>query len=48
MKIKLGLAYEANGEAEKAIAEYVELKDNFPTSSEVATAEKYIARLQQK
>ncbi len=48
IKIKLGLAYEAEGNNEKAMTEYVELKDQFPTSTEVANAEKFIARLQQK
>lgn len=48
VKIKLGLAYEAEGSADKAIEQYIELKDQFPASTEVASAEKYIARLQQK
>lgn len=48
IKIKLGLAYEAEGNNEKAMTEYIELKDQFPASTEVATAEKFIARLQQK
>lgn len=43
--IKLGLAYEANGKNAEAVEAYSRIVDEFSTSSEVATAEKYLARL---
>ena len=45
--IKLGLAYEAAGDVNKAIEIYEQLKSNYPKSQDAVTVEKSIARLKQ-
>ncbi len=47
IKLKLGLAYEANGEKDKAAAEFKEIKDKYASSNEFILAEKYLARMAQ-
>lgn len=47
IKIKLALVYEAKGEVEKALIVLQEIKKDFPTSSEITTVDKTIARLKQ-
>ncbi len=47
IKNKLALIYEELGKKEKAIAEYKEIMEKYPKSSEVQIAEKSIARLNQ-
>lgn len=42
---RMGLAYEASGNAEKAIASFTRIKDEFAQSSQARNAEKYLARL---
>lgn len=44
---KLGLAYEALGEKDKALKTYEKIKADFPTSNDAANIEKNIARLKQ-
>ena len=43
---KLGHVYEHQGETDKAIETYQQLKDNYPASAEAMEAEKELARLQ--
>jgi tetratricopeptide (TPR) repeat protein len=47
IKIKLALAYEAKGDVAKALVVLQEIKNEFPSSSDIATVEKNIARLNQ-
>jgi tetratricopeptide (TPR) repeat protein len=47
IKIKLALVYEAKGDVAKALAILEETKKEFPTSSDITTVEKNIARLNQ-
>ena len=47
IQLKLGLAYEAKGDKEKAKAVFQEIKDKYPSSNEFILAEKYYARLAQ-
>lgn len=44
---KLGLAYEALGEKDKALKTYEKIKADFPKSNDAANVEKSIARLKQ-
>lgn len=41
---KAGLAYEENGNYEKAVEKYTTIKNDYPESSEGRTIEKYLAR----
>ena len=43
---KAGLVFESLKKADKAEKIYLEIKDNYPTSSEAADIDKYIARVQ--
>lgn len=43
--IKAGLAYEALGETDKAKEAYIRVKEQYPASPSVTTAEKYLATL---
>jgi tetratricopeptide (TPR) repeat protein len=45
--LKLGLAYEANGQKSDALEQYKKIMDQFTASAEYATAEKFHARLSQ-
>lgn len=45
--LKLGLAYEANGEKEKAMDMFKEIKEKYVSSTEFISAERYLARLAQ-
>jgi tetratricopeptide (TPR) repeat protein len=47
VKSKLALVYEEKGDKAKALELYNEIKNEFPTSSEITTIEKSIARLNQ-
>lgn len=47
LQLKLGLAYEANGDKENALASFKVIKDKYPSSNEYPSAEKYMARLAQ-
>jgi len=47
IKIKLALVYEIKGENNKALTILNEIKNEFPTNSEIPTVEKSIARLNQ-
>ena len=47
IKIKLALAYEAQGDIAKAISVLEDAKKEYPSSSDIATIEKNIARLNQ-
>ncbi len=43
---KAGVAYESQGNKEKALAKYMEIKDEYPANVEASDIEKYIARVQ--
>lgn len=45
---KLALAYEAQGQTEKALTLYKEIKTAYPTSNEALSIDKYIARAEGK
>lgn len=45
---KLGLALELNGEYDKAVEAYTDLKEEYPQSQEASGIEKYIARAEGK
>ncbi len=42
---KAGIAYESLGKADKALAKYMEIKEDYPANAEASDIEKYIARV---